>query len=170
MTGRKRWALAAGLFVVATALVVPAVVLAGPDGSGTARYGNPDAGTQDRFPPPEFDHDSSFKAFDKINPRTVVISAGGSVDFEVFGFHQVAVYEPGVTPEDIDVPPFGPPADPTFANIFINDAVDRQFIAPPTMSATSPPGTFATPGRYLMICNVTPHFLFAKMYGWIEVK
>ena len=85
--------------------------------------------------------------------------------------HQVAVYEPGVTPEDIDVPPFGPPADPTFDNIFINDGDGLLFpMPPPTVSTTSPAGAFATPGKYLMICNVTPHFLFAKMYGWIEVK
>ena len=161
----KRWAVGALLVAVVSVLVVPAVVFASLDGSATVRYGNPNAGTQERFPPPEFNHDSSFKAFDKINPRTVVISAGGRVDFDVFGFHQVAVYEPGVTPEDINVPAFPPES-----NIFVNDAVDRVFIAPPTVSATSPPGTFATPGKYLMICNVTPHFLFAKMYGWIEVK
>jgi plastocyanin len=160
MSRAKRWPAAAVLIAAAAALVVPAVVVAGPDGSATARFGNPNAGTV--FPPAE--HDASFHAYDKINPRNVVISAGGSVDFEVFGFHQVAIYEPGVTPDDIDVPPFPPES-----NIFIDDATDRLFLGAPTASVTSPPGTFATPGKYLMICNVTPHFAFAKMYGWVTV-
>jgi hypothetical protein len=37
---------------------------------------------------------------------------------------------------------------------------------------TPPPpvGTFSTPGRYLIICNVTPHFAVDHMYGWVDVK
>ncbi|MGH7572456.1 MAG: hypothetical protein ACREMK_11530 [Gemmatimonadota bacterium] len=34
----------------------------------------------------------------------------------------------------------------------------------------SPPGTFDTPGRYLVICRVLPHFVVAGMYGWVIVK
>ena len=87
----KRWAFAALFVLVGAALIVPAVVLAGPGSSATVEYGNPDAGTQ--FEPGE--HDASFHAYDRINPRTVTISAGGSVSFEMLGFpHQVAVYNP----------------------------------------------------------------------------
>ena len=168
MSRRRRWSVGVVLLVCAAALVVPAVVFAGPDGTGTAVYGNPNAGTS--FPPDE--HDSSFHAYDKINPRNVVISAGGSVSFEMLGFpHQVAVYESGVAPEDIVVPDFGPPNDPNFDNLFINDATDRKFLG---VSPFGPPQptesvTFSEPGKYLMICNLTPHFAFAKMYGWITV-
>jgi plastocyanin len=160
----KRLAVGALLAAVAAVLVVPAAVFAVPDGSASVSYGNLNIGTQDRFPPPT-DHDASFKGYDKIFPHSVVISAGGTVDFDVFGFHQVAVYEPGVTPDDIDVPPFPPES-----NIFINDGDGLLFAGPPTVSISSPPGAFATPGKYLMICNVTPHFAFANMYGWVIVK
>ena len=169
MSKRTRWSVGVALLVCAAALVVPAVVFAGPDGTATVRYGNPNAGTS--FPPDE--HDRSFNAYDKINPRNVVISAGGSVSFEMLGFpHQVAVYNPGVAPEDIDVPDFGPPNDPNFDNIFINDATERKFLGATPFGPPQPTEsvTFATPGEYLMICNVTPHFAFAKMYGWIDVK
>ena len=165
----KRWAFAALFVLVGAALIVPAVVLAGPGSSATVEYGNPDAGTQ--FEPGE--HDASFHAYDRINPRTVTISAGGSVSFEMLGFpHQVAVYNPGVAPEDIEVPPFGPPDDPNFENLFINDATDRKFLgaSPFGPPQTTESVTFAAPGKYLMICNFTPHFAFAKMYGWIDVK
>ena len=35
-----------------------------------------------------------------MRPRTVVISAGGTVDFGIGPFHRPAIYEPGTTPED----------------------------------------------------------------------
>jgi hypothetical protein len=44
------------------------------------------------------------------------------------------------------------------------------FLGPVGAPSTTGAGTFATPGKYLMICNVTPHFAFAKMYGWVIVK
>jgi len=170
MSRRKRGAIVAVLAVAAGALLVP-IVLAGPDSSATVRYGNLKAGSP--FPPAE--HDSSFNAEDNLIPRTVVISRGGSVSFTVDGFHQAAVYGPGTTPEDIEVPPFGPPADPNFDNILVNDGEGRVFLGPsplgpPVAPHTTPAGTFSEPGKYLMICNVTPHFAFANMYGWVIVK
>jgi hypothetical protein len=161
MSRVKRWSAAA--LLVAAALALPTVVLAGPDSTATVRFGNPTVGSP--FPPPEFEHDSSSNARDNLIPRTSVISAGGNVTFDVAGFHQVAIYEPGVTPDDIIVPPFPPES-----NIFINDSTDRLFLGAPGASVTSPPGTFATPGKYLLICNVTPHFAFFNMYGWVIVK
>jgi hypothetical protein len=35
---------------------------------------------------------------------------------------------------------------------------------------TSPSHTFATPGRYLVICTFRPHFAEFQMYGWVIVK
>jgi hypothetical protein len=161
MQRQTRWILGGVFVIAAIGLLVPTVVVAGPGSSATTTFGNLKAGSP--FPPAE--HDSSFNGEDNIIPRTVVISAGGSVTFDIDGFHQPAVYEAGTTPGDITVPPFPPES-----NIFINDSDGRSFLGPVGAPSTTGPGTFATPGRYLMICNVTPHFAFAKMYGWIIVK
>jgi hypothetical protein len=160
----KRWAIAAALAIAAAALLVPAGVLAGPDSTATVQFGNPSVGSP--FPPPEFEHDSSSNARDNLIPRTSVISAGGSVTFNVAGFHQPAVYEAGTTPDDIDVPPF-----PVPFNLFINDANNRLALGAPVPGPWTPPaGTFDEPGRYLILCNITPHFAFFNMYGWVTVK
>jgi plastocyanin len=165
MERRKRSTLGAMLVVVAVGLIVPAVVAAGPDGSATVRFGNPDAGSP--YQPPIFFHDSSSNATDNLIPRTSVISAGGNVTFTVAGFHQVAVYSAGTQPEDITVPPFPP-------NLFIDDPTNRLALGPAAGTSqgpwTPPAGTFSAPGRYLVICNVTPHFAIDNMYGWVTVK
>jgi hypothetical protein len=160
MNIRKRW-IAGIVLLAAVALAVPTIVAAGPGSSATTTFGNLQAGSP--FPPAE--HDSSFNGEDNIIPRTVVISAGGNVTFDVDGFHQAAVYTPGTSPDDITVPAFPPES-----NIFVNDPAGRLFLGPVGASSTTGPGTFSTPGKYLMICNVTPHFAFAKMYGWVIVK
>ena len=156
------------LVVLSAALVLlglgfAAAVVASPDSSATVRFGNPDAGST--FPPPE-GHDASSHAKDNVIPRTAVISRGGTVTYEIDGDHQPAVYAAGTAPSDIDVPPFPP-------NFLINDATNRLALgplnlAPATTTWTSPP--FSAPGRYLVICNVTPHFAFFRMYGWVDVK
>ncbi len=165
MERRKRWALGSLLVVAAVGLIVPAVVAAGPDGSATVRFGNPDAGSP--YQPPVFFHDSSSNATDNLIPRTSVISAGGNVTFDVAGFHQVAVYRAGTQPEDITVPAFPP-------NLFITDATNRLALGPAAGTSqgpwTPPAGTFSTPGRYLLICTVTPHFAVDNMNGWVIVK
>ena len=164
MDRRKRWALGTLLLVVAVGLIVPAVVAAGDDDSAAVRFGNPDAGSP--YQPPVFFHDSSPNATDNLIPRTVVISAGENVTFNVAGFHQVAVYEAGTQPEDITVPAFPP-------NLLINDPTNRLALQPaPGVQGpyTPPAGTFSTPGRYLVLCNITPHFAVDKMYGWVIVK
>jgi hypothetical protein len=150
--------------VAAAALALPAAVLAVPDGTATVRFGN-DVGSP--YPPPE--HDASFNAKDNLVPRTVTIAEGGSVTYEmtpptVSGPHQVAVYGPGTEPGDIAILGPGP---------WVNDPDGRVALGPPsfaTLSWTTPAGTFATPGRYLVLCNFMPHFAFAKMYGWVQVK
>jgi hypothetical protein len=168
MKRRTRWALGAVLLAAAVGLTVPAVVGAGPDGTATVRFGNPSVGSP--FPPPEFDHDASFKAADTLIPHTSAISSGGNVTFDIAGFHQAMIYRPGTTLDDIDVPPF-PPED----NILINE--DEGLLASSPLPFTGFQGawtpdadTFEEPGRYLVLCNVTPHFAFAKMYGWVNVK
>ena len=131
MKRRSRWALGAALLAVALGLTVPAVVGAGPDSSATVRFGNPTVGSP--FQPPLFDHDSSFKAADTLIPHTSVISAGGNVTFDIAGFHQAMIYEPGTTLDDIDVPPFPPES-----NILINE-FDRLLASSPLPFPPRPP-------------------------------
>jgi len=144
----------------AAALSVP--VLAVLDSSATVRFGNPTAGS---FIPGEVEN-GSFNAQDNMIPRTSVISQDGEVTFDIAGFHQPMIYEPGTRPEDIDVPAF--PPDPT-----IDESEGLVEAGPPLGTEgewTTDEGTFSAPGKYLVLCNFTPHFAFAKMYGWIDVK
>src|SRR6185503_1246145 len=88
------------LLVAALAVVVPAAVMAGPDGAAGVDFGNPDVGSPNQVgPPPIVIHDASINAQFNLVPRTVVIAAGGTVTFTVGGPtdrrppvpHQVAV-------------------------------------------------------------------------------
>lgn len=58
----------------------------------------------------------------------------------------------------------------TEEGLFIDVEEDAIYFGDLFMPQTMPPGTFIRPGNYLMICNVNPHFQFAKLYGWINVK
>jgi plastocyanin len=94
--------------------------------------------------------------------------------------HQVAIYEPGTTPDDIDagdlttLAAFAGCAGPPFVNApLVIDVADD-----PTLEAAYPvpcftPATvshqFDTPGRYLVICAFLPHFE-VQMYGWVIVR
>lgn len=116
--------------------------------------GNPDAGT----PYPPQSHDQSLHGKDRMIPGTVVISAGGTVTFEVNRGHRVAIYDDGTRPEDIVVG--------TGPGVF--DPTNRLALQPaPTPTYTY---TFQEPGRYLVICVVTRHFVVANMYGWVIVR
>lgn len=162
------------LFTMVMALAVP--VIASPPDSATIQFGDPNAGSP--FPPGE--HDRSYHAVDKMVPRTVSISSGGSVTFNISPFHQVAIYAPGTTPDDIELSdatlddlhvPFPPFVIP---NIIINDADGRLALAPSLSFTdsqwTTPDGTFDVPGRYLVICTTLPHFAEADMFGWVIVE
>ena len=145
-----------GVGVVA-ALLAPAAILAAPDDTASVLFGRPDTGSPHNEPP-EVIHDGSLTAVDRLTPGTVTISAGGSVDYSVRGFHQVAVYDAGTQPSDIAITgPFP----------FVNDPSNRLDLGVPTVDRTV---TFENPGRYLVLCNIAPHFEFAKMYGWVIVK
>jgi hypothetical protein len=128
------------------------------------------------FDPP-LGHDHSTQAKDLLIPRTVVIPVGGQVTFEIDPFHRVNVYRPGTAPSDIDVTKLinfvsGPVFIPNFV---IDDPTGRIAQSPPFQFAidqtwTTPLGTFNAPGRYLIICNVLPHFVDNDMYGWVIVQ
>lgn len=134
-------------------------------------FGDEDAGSP--FPPPD-GHDQSIHAKDKMVPRTVVISRGGKVHYQVAAFHQVAIYEPGTKPSDIDLTLLDDLPAPPIPDFIINDPNGRVALSPPLAFGetewTTPDDTFDEPGRYLVICTTLPHFAAADMYGWVIVK
>jgi plastocyanin len=134
------------------------VVTVGRDGVGT-----------DYFPPGS--HDGSYHAQDAIRPRSTVIAAGTSVDFVIAAGHDVSVYEPGITVEDVDTSLLEPAGVPFPFPPLINDPTGRLARAPLNFG---PPlvwsYTFEEPGLHLVICDVLPHFTDSKMYAWIRVK
>ena len=159
------------LLVAALAVVLPAAVMAGPDGAASVAFGDPDVGSPGPVGPPPIEiHDSSINAQFNLVPRTVVVSAPGTVTFTVSGPqdrrltpvpHQVAVCKAGIGPDDVVI------ANPTA--LFINDPNCPTHGAPSNAGAAVPV-QFTEPGRYLVICNIRPHFTEFNMYGWVIVK
>lgn len=169
---RTRFAVGGVLFVVALAVVLPAAVLAGPDGSASVSFGDPEVGSPGPVgPPPIVIHDSSINAQFNLVPRTAVVAAGGTVTFTVGGTtdrrdtrvpHQVAVCKLGVGPDDVVI------ANPTA--LLINDPNCPVVGPSPPSPSAIVSKQFTEPGRYLVICNVRPHFTEFNMWGWVTVK
>lgn len=134
---------------------------AAPPGDATMQYGRPDVGSGCNFPCVD---DASFHAVDKIQPGAVAISAGATVDFNVDGFHQVAIYAAGTKPKDIE------PDEAAFP--LVEDPEGRIFVGALPLPGFDPNAsfTFEQPGKYLVICNIAPHFEEAQMWGWVTVK
>jgi plastocyanin len=137
--------------------------------TAVVRFGDPNTGSP--FPPAS-GHDGSVHAKDKLVPRTVVIAAGGTVTFEVAPVHRVAVYDDGKQPSDISLANLLPAPILGIPNFQIDDPADRlalqspaNFVAPRVFQHT-----FPEPGRYLVICITTPHFVNGDMWGWVIVK
>src|SRR5262245_36410391 len=81
----------------------------------------------------------------RMTPATATANAiPGVVNFVVGGFHQIFVYNPGVTPDDIKQ--FLAINDPNNANLFINRTADLFYtgINPLRTAAAGTPGSFAT--------------------------
>ncbi len=140
--------------------------------SATIDFGRDSLGSP--FPPPS-GHDQSGHSRDSLFPQEVVIDKGGTVTFVMgaSGVHEVAIYEPGTSPNDInasvlDFPP-SPPCPPVPT---INDQNGRIAIVSDQVcegGSPSPTYQFNNPGRYLVICTFLPHFN-AGMYGWVTVR
>jgi hypothetical protein len=111
-----------------------------------------------------------------VAPHQVAIKIGGSVNFIVSGVHQVIVYAPGTTPEDINSGLTRPTTGTPSGVALINDPLNRLYAGPdPTVFLAPTPlrdrvevVQFNQTGRHLVICGVQSHFL-DNMYGWVRV-
>jgi hypothetical protein len=118
----------------------------------------------------------------EIIPGTILVKREGVVHFLVSGFHQIFVYNPSTDVEDVTAAIPDPPPDPlpTFINYL--DNLMYKGIAPAGGPPPGTPGTlnpsnasnrlesvyFEEPETYLVICNVTGHFLDG-MYAYVKV-
>ena len=114
----------------------------------------------------------------------VVVPA--SVNFIVSGFHWVWVYKDGVSLEEVvaAIPISSPPlflnyeGKTAVSNVFAKGIfpgnpptfADAGLAVPPQSGAQNRTDSFAFshPGDYLVICNVTGHFIDG-MYAWVKV-
>ena len=111
-----------------------------------------------------------------VLPKMIHVQVGGVVNFAVSGFHQIYVYNPGKKPSDVH------PPDP--ATLFMDDKAGLYYEGlrpaggpPPGIPVTTNPSnavnrmegvSFSKPGKYLVLCNVAPHFADG-MWAWIHV-
>jgi plastocyanin len=122
----------------------------------------------DRFPNTS---DTRFANAHVLVPNVVTIKAGGSVNFIISGLHNIIVYGDGTKPSDINVAAVttttGTPNDVPI----INDPTNRIYRGlDPSLQAIDRVEVvqFPTPGTYLVICGLLPHFA-AGMYGYVRV-
>jgi plastocyanin len=152
-------------------------VASDPLGSATVSFGGWIAEASpvlDRFTnplPPPFPPSNHHE----LIPNVAKIKAGGYVNFIISGLHVVAIYDDGHQPADINAGitvPLGTP----FPSV-INDANRRIYRGINPVISLSPPFYtadrvevvhFHTPGTYLVICAVLPHFN-EGMFGYVRV-
>jgi plastocyanin len=142
---------------IGSTLALIATPVSAGSGDTTVKFGMPWTGS-DCVPPACFD-DASFHAKDTITPAVVSIPVGSTLTAAVAGFHQAVLYEAGTRLSDIEPNPLSFP--------FVNDPDGVIAAAPPL---TDLEYTFTSPGRYLLICNITPHFEEARMYAVVIVR
>jgi plastocyanin len=118
-----------------------------------------------------------------VTPQHVTIKAGGTVSFVIAGLHQIAVYDSGIQPSDINVSLSAPDAlnliDDPNGRLYrgLNPVPLRTPISvgtPPTIQHVVLRDRvevlhFANPGTYLVICTVRTHFVNDQMWGWVKV-
>jgi plastocyanin len=114
-------------------------------------------------------------AKDDLVLRTVVIDKGGRVTFNTFGVHELAIYDDGTEPGDIDttdlvLTPAGCPKPMGAALLIAGDTNRIQLYSQPCgPDLRQVVHTFEEPGKYLVICAFLPHFQ-VQMYGWVVVR
>jgi len=121
-----------------------------------------------------------------ILPKKIQVKSGGVVDFTVAGFHDIVIFKPGFTLEDLVAagggeipqlqPPFVLPPDPAVPLppefSFLADQLYYRGINPAGGPLLTPvtgspangvnraePVAFFEKGTYLVICNIRPHLL-----------
>jgi hypothetical protein len=109
----------------------------------------------------------------QVQPFNAKITAGGTVSFNISGVHQILIYGPGTTlasiARNIIQATAGPPPFPGF----IDDPVNRIYrgldprIFLPAQDRLEIV-SIATPGTYLVVCGLVPHF-DEGMHAWIKV-
>ncbi|MBM0104718.1 hypothetical protein JM946_08165 [Steroidobacter sp. S1-65] len=130
-----------------------------------------------------------------VLPKRIHVKKGGVVDFGVAGFHDIVIFKPGVTLEDLNdgsgqLPVFPPvfviPPNPTTplpaSSAFLADKIYYRGINPAGGPLATPPVVdplnaqnrsepvaFLEAGTYLVICNIRPHLLDG-MYGYVRVS
>ena len=111
----------------------------------------------------------------ELIPNVAKIKAGGYVNFIISGLHVVAIYDDGTKPEDL-IPLQTVPLGAPFPAV-INNAERRIYRGINPVTSLGPPSYvadrvevvhFHTPGTYLVICAVVPHFNDG-MYGYVRV-
>ncbi len=118
-------------------------------------------------------------------PNEVKIKAGGTVNYIIAGFHQVIVYDDGMTPADIDIslliPGLPPLIDDPNRRVYrgISPGILPLLQGPMQQGPIGPPAQpvlqdrvevvhFPNPGTFLVICGVLPHFNDG-MVGYVRV-
>lgn len=122
----------------------------------------------DRFPNTS---NARFENAHVLAPNIVTIKAGGAVNFIVSGLHNIIVYGDGTEPSDINVAAITPTTGIPNDVPLINDPTNRIYRGlDPTLQPIDRVEVvqFTTPGTYLVICGVLPHFA-AGMYGYVRV-
>jgi hypothetical protein len=142
---------------IGSTLALIATPVSAGSGDTTVKFGMPWTGSG-CVPPQCFD-DASFHATDTITPGAISIPVGSTLTAEVAGFHQAVLYQAGTRLTDIE------PNPATFP--FVEDPDGVIAAAPPL---TDLEYTFTSPGRYLLICNITPHLEEARMYAVVYVR
>jgi hypothetical protein len=167
--------------MVATGLAVPATAqpepfhharLSGPLANATVSFGawpaSPEI-VQDRFTTPDAPAAPNAHA---LLPHVTTIKQGGAVNFVIAGFHVVAVYGPGTSPDDIDstIRMDIPGAPPGFPPI-VNDPRNRVYLGlnPLTLPQDRVEVVqLHNRGTYLAVCAFLPHFE-DEMWGYVRV-
>jgi hypothetical protein len=151
--------------------------LSGPLANATVGFGawqskddeaDPPQNTElDRYP----NNSPATRNSHSVLPFVTAIAEGGSVNFVIAGLHQVIVYAPGKTPDDVQSnltrPTTGTPAGVPL----INDPNGRVFagLDPSTQPRDRVEVVqFPTRGLHLVICGVQGHFL-EGMFGYVRV-
>ena len=145
----------------------PVAAAEGPLSNATVSFGGwMSSPPLDRFP----NNSPRTANHHELTPQVAKIKAGGTVNFIIGGFHHVLVYDDGTQPADIDttitVPPTNQPMPLLIADP--NRRIYRGLDPSTQLQDRVEVVHFASPGTYLVICGVLPHFQ-EGMYGFVKV-